>query len=141
MHLFLIHESDFNTFAHLHPVRRDSFSFENVVPPLRAGSYLLYAELTHENGVNDTLAGNVVLPAPQGRAPQLAGGTNKEVLCQSAIGSGTNSSQPFALDMDDSWHQSPSAPPFASKTSRLMNGYNMTWLNKGPIIQDRELSL
>src|SRR5437899_2606975 len=52
MHLFLIQGPDLNTFAHLHPVRRDRGRFESVLPPLPPGAYELYAEITHENGLN-----------------------------------------------------------------------------------------
>ena len=44
MHLFLIREPGANTFAHLHPVRRNSRTFETLLPALPAGNYRLYAE-------------------------------------------------------------------------------------------------
>jgi len=143
MHLFLIHAPDLNAFAHLHPVRRDAASFENVLPPLPGGPYLVYAEVTHENGINETLIANLNLQSSTGRAPQRTGGTNmlNEILCQSAILLGTNSPQPFALDMDDSWHGSPSSGETTSLTSRLMNGYTMTFANRDRLIENRELSL
>ena len=142
MHLFLIHGPDFNTFAHLHPVRRNSSSFQNVLPALIAGSYQLYAEVTHENGANETLTATVSLARPTGRPLQISG-TNmlNEVFCQSTILSATNSPQPFALDIDDSWHVSPASPTRGSKISGLMNGYTMKFLSEGRLIENRELSL
>src|SRR5205085_1190758 len=106
MHLFLIHEPDLNTFAHLHPVRRDGRTFESVLPPLPAGNYFLYAEITHENGLNQTLTTNLMLSTATGGAPQSRTPTNmlNDVYCQSGVAPIGNSSQPFALDADDSWH-------------------------------------
>jgi hypothetical protein len=69
MHLFLVREPDCAAFAHLHPVRRDNRTFENVLPPLPAGSYQLYAEVTHENGLSETLIARLDVPAPSG--PEL----------------------------------------------------------------------
>src|SRR5207248_10616524 len=105
-HLFLIQQPDLKTFALLHPVRRDSRNFEGVLPPLPAGTYELYAEITYENGLNQTLVTNLLLAGVAGRAPQFTRGTNmlNEVFCQSGIAQPGNASQPSALDADDSWH-------------------------------------
>src|SRR5258706_4739704 len=127
MHFFLMHEPDFNAFPHLHRVRRDRRTLENVLPPLPPGAYQLYAEITHENGLSQTLISKVLLPAPSGRAPQLLPSSNmlNEVFCQSVFAPMTNASQPFALDADDSWHTG-AAPPSRSdsptQTSPLMGG-------------------
>ncbi len=145
MHLFLLRAPDFNAFAHLHPVRRDARTFENVLPPLPAGDYQLYAEITHENGLNQTLIARVALPEPAGRAPQMALTSNMlDVICQSPLLGATNGAQPFALDADDSWHTSMSATsPTAArgKTSRLMGGLNMVFQNAEGLVENRETSL
>src|SRR6185295_1970423 len=70
MHLFLLREPKFDTFAHLHPLRRDARNFENVLPPLPAGTYRLYAELTYEDGLNETMTTTFSLPGGAGLAPQ-----------------------------------------------------------------------
>lgn len=146
MHLFLLREPDFSVFAHLHPVRRDPLTFENVLPPLPAGAYRLYAEITHENGLNQTLTAALALLDTGGRAPQLMIGSNmlNEVFCQSALPPAGNASQPFALDADDSWHTSP-APPASSAArtlvSPLMSGNTMVFQNAGDLIENRESSL
>jgi len=54
-------------FSH-HPVRRDFQNFENVLPPLPGGDYQLYAEVTHENGLSQTLVAKVSLPESAGGA-------------------------------------------------------------------------
>jgi hypothetical protein len=145
MHLFLLRGPDFNAFAHLHPVRRDTQNFENVLPPLPAGDYRLYAEVTHESGLSQTLTANISLPTPAGFAPQQMGGTNmtNEVFCQSVAAPVDNSPQPFALDADDSWHAGPAPATQASRAqfSRLMGGGSMVFQNAGELIENRETSL
>lgn len=146
MHLFLLREPDFNAFAHLHPVRRDARTFENVLPPLPAGSYRLYAEITHENGSSQTLTANLSLPASVGRAAQFMGRSNmlNEVFCLPVVAPAGNAPQPFALDADDSWHTSPAPnvrPASGSQTSAMMGGYNMVFQNTTDLIENRETSL
>ncbi len=146
MHLFLLREPDFTAFAHLHPVRRDPFTFENVLPPLPAGSYRLYAEITHENGLSQTLTTSVVLPAPRGATPAPMSTWNmaNEVWCQSPIIPTGNAAQPFTLDADDSWHGSPPpapAPDTRTQVSPLMGGGKMIFENAGGLVENRETSL
>lgn len=64
MHLFLVKEADAGTFAHLHPVSADSAAFESPLPPLPAGRYRVFADVTHESGFARTLVASVELPAP-----------------------------------------------------------------------------
>jgi hypothetical protein len=143
MHLFLLREPNFNVFAHLHPVRRDARTFENVLPPLPAGTYWLYAEITHENGLSQTLIAKVPLPVPAGRPPQLMGASNmlNEVWCLPVVAPPGNAPQPLALDADDSWHASPASPTLHTRTSPLMGGYTMVFQNTGDMAENRESSL
>ena len=143
MHLFLVRAPDFNAFAHLHPVRRDARTFENLLPPLPAGDYRLYAEVTHENGLNETLTAALTLPEPSGRAPQMLLASNmNDVICQSPLVIATNAAQPFALDMDDSWHTgAASSPGGNARESRLMGGLKMIFQNADNLIENRETSL
>jgi hypothetical protein len=62
MHLFVIRSDDAGAFAHLHPVSLDSSSFESPLPPLPAGHYRLFADVTHESGFARTLVAEVDLP-------------------------------------------------------------------------------
>ncbi len=146
MHLFLLREPDFTAFAHLHPVRRDRRTFEGVLPPLPAGTYRLYAEITHENGLSETLTASLALPAPLGAAPRPMAGWSMlgEVWCQSPIVPQGNSAQPFALDFDDSWHGSPAPaaiPGTRTQIGPLMGGAKMIFENAGDLIENRETSL
>jgi hypothetical protein len=146
MHLFLLGGPGLSSFAHLHPVRRDAGMFENVLPPLDAGEYQLYAEVTHENGASPTLTARVTLPPPAGRALQRAMGSNSlgEVYCLSVSVPAGNAPTPFALDADDSWHVGTTtavAPSGRQSVAALMGGYRMEWLNAVPLVENRETSL
>ena len=145
MHLFLVREPKFNAFAHLHPVRRDAENFENVLPSLPGGDYQLYAEVTHENGLSQTLVARLSLPEVVGAAPQLQGGSNmlNDVFCQSVVVPVGNAPQPFALDADDSWHSGTATLPPAArvKSSRLMGGGSMVFETAGELVENRETSL
>ncbi len=139
MHLFLIHEQGAGAFAHLHPVRRSSTDFEGVLPPLPGGKYHLYAEVTHENGTDETLISNVTLPEPTGSAKQAGWTMKNDAWCMSPIAPSGNSAQPNALDFDDSWHVS--AAPADARTSALMGGYRMVLQTPGALTADRDAAL
>src|SRR5579883_112724 len=62
MHLFLVREPGLNCFAHLHPVKLDRASFDVALPKLPAGLYRLYADITYETGLSDTLTCRVTIP-------------------------------------------------------------------------------
>ena len=61
MHLFLIKSDDMGSFAHLHPMKVEGNRFEAPVPPVSAGDYSIYAEVTHESGLARTLVSNVTI--------------------------------------------------------------------------------
>jgi hypothetical protein len=146
MHLFLLRAPDFNVFAHLHPVRRDALNFQNVLPALPAGQYALYGEITHENGLSQTLVTNVTLPEPLSPAPQMLLTSNmlNEVFCQSPLTATANGTQPFALDADDSWHLNANAtrsPRFDRRESPLMGGLKMVFQNQDELVENRQTLL
>lgn len=144
MHLFLVREPAFDSFAHLHPARRDARSFEAVLPPLPEGGYRLYAELTYESGATQTLVGRVELPAPLGPPPQGQGSVVDGVWCLSPSSTSARSAQPGAFDSDDSWHVGAGVPGSTAKirpASRLMGGSQMLFETAEPLVVDRETSL
>lgn len=63
MHLFLIREPELDALAHLHPMRNGPHTFVVAPPPLPAGRYRLYADVTNESGFAATLTTTVELPA------------------------------------------------------------------------------
>src|SRR5207244_1519677 len=115
-------------------------TFENVLPPLPAGAYKLYAEVTHENGLSQTLTADLPLSAPFGRrTPELMAAANmlNEVICQSFIVPLTNALQPSALDADDSWHINPAVQPASvAAGSPLMGGGRMVFQQAGELVEN-----
>ncbi|HKQ38683.1 MAG TPA: hypothetical protein VJ063_11440 [Verrucomicrobiae bacterium] len=135
MHLFLVRLPRLDAFAHLHPVRRGATNFEAVLPPLPAGDYFLYADITHEDGLTQTLVDSLRLPAPVGAPRQLM--RTNEVFCLSVVPA--NTAGPFALDADDSWHIGQSSAQ--SNKAVLMGGNTMVLETPETLIANRETSL
>ena len=66
MHLFLVSTSGAQTMAHLHPVQTDSLVFTTEVPWIPAGQYLLFGDITLENGLSLTVTNRIDVPAAPG---------------------------------------------------------------------------
>ncbi|HEX9736948.1 MAG TPA: hypothetical protein VGG06_33700 [Thermoanaerobaculia bacterium] len=115
MHAFLLREPELDAFAHVHPVRQGS-RFEIGVPPLPAGSYRVYADITMASGLSQTLTAVVALPDP----PE-------------AWAEDSTTAPRLARDPDDSWHLSePAESPGQisdNSTSPLAEDYRMVWEN------------
>jgi len=148
MHLFLVRDGDAGVFAHLHPVRRDERTFEAVLPPLPAGNYCLYGEVTRANGSTQTLTARVAIPAPLGLGAALTSWNGPLGVSELLCGPGgiflANAPQPASLDLDDSWYVAPDSAPGGQvhgTECTLFNGDRMTFQNTGPLIVDRETSL
>lgn len=142
VHLFLVQEPAGGVFAHLHPVRRGSRRFENVLPPLPAGTYQLYAEVTRATGLSETWIARLALPPPAGPPlpPQADARTVNELWCRPAAAPSGNSAQPVELDADDSWlEQENAATP--AQGAALQSGDRLLWLTPGPLITNRETTL
>ena len=155
MHLFLLRETVLDVFAHLHPLRQDGQTFLLELPPLAAGDYQLYGELTFENGLNQTVISKVTLPTPLGQPmlPPLAS-TNAagDIICGTASVL-TNEPGKISRDMDDSWHaEQPRAMGTASAQreaarhkgavfARLMGGYSLVFENAEAVETGRDKEL
>src|SRR4029453_11670996 len=57
MHMFLVRVPAMDAFPPTHPRRPGRPAFGVAGPPLPAGSYRLYADVTHESGFAHTLTG------------------------------------------------------------------------------------
>ncbi len=101
MHLFMIREPQLDALAHLHPVRSGPRSFDVAVPPLPAGRYRLYADITSETGFAATLTATADVGLGGDDAPAAA---------------------VPARDPDDSWHVSAPAEPGASEPHLVLVG-------------------
>jgi hypothetical protein len=113
MHMFLVRD-DLGAFAHLHPVRFDSSTFRQPLPPLPPGEYRLYADVVHESGFTQTLVDRVTITEP------LAGARG--------------------LDPDDSWLTI--VPRADGDGVPLADGSRMEWDGvAAPLVAGRELDL
>lgn len=126
VHLFLIREGSRDTFAHVHPLRKSSRTFELVVPPLPEGRYTIFCDLTFEGGMSSTATTSVELPA-----------------ISDAI-DGSAAILPKA-DPDDSWTSyAVDAVPGADSPApvfRLPDGMTVTWKTQKPLRIRRDASL
>ena len=147
MHLFLVRDGKPGAFAHLHPIARNQEEFEVPLPPLPAGRYHIYADVTHEDGFSETLAATTELPNPSLRMKGLWLSRSGEAICSTEVAQRLASSLPFPPDLDDSWHlDSTTAGPSNIPTSRnqeieVGGGYRMVWEQAGPFTRDHDTSL
>ncbi|HWF18627.1 MAG TPA: hypothetical protein VG754_05140 [Verrucomicrobiae bacterium] len=121
VHLFLIRQDARDAFAHLHPIRKGNAAFEVALPPLPAGRYDIFCDLTLENSGLSTTATNVVeLPPP----------VAENVSFQRI--------KILDADPDDSWAASPNAtlPPMGTATNAVFqfaDGGRVVWKAHGPL--------
>jgi hypothetical protein len=81
LHLFLMRGTTPEVLVHLHPVAVEAAVFECQLPPIPAGSYRVFADLTRESGLAETV-------------------TNRVEVSASTVGTAWRKTDP-----DDSWWQ------------------------------------
>ena len=121
MHVFMVREPQLDVLAHVHPVRRNHRRFEVALPPVPAGEYRLYADVTHETGFSQTLTAVVHVPDVPA-APS------------------TNAS-PLLPDPDDSWFAGVPAPTAEGGRFGLSDGRVAEWRKDEPLVAGRAASL
>lgn len=62
MHVFLIRTPGLDAFAHIHPERKDSITFDGLLPKLPAGKYLMYADIVTYSGFSETIVDTLKIP-------------------------------------------------------------------------------
>jgi hypothetical protein len=125
MHVFLVREGSHDAFAHLHPIRKERYIFEVVVPPLPEGRYLIFCDLTFEGGESSTATTSILLPLVR-----VAGEPATSVL---------------ERDPDDSWAiQAGEIVPAAASVApvyHLPSGEQVVWKSQKPLRVKQDASL
>ncbi|MCF2506753.1 hypothetical protein L0663_25405 [Dyadobacter sp. CY107] len=62
MHTFLVRTPGLDAFAHIHPERKDSTTFEAFLPKLPAGKYLVYSDIVQRSGFAETIVDTIHIP-------------------------------------------------------------------------------
>ena len=69
MHLFVLRVPEMDHLWHLHPEQLPGGVFEQVLPPMPAGHYQLFADIVYESGFPDTMVAEIDAPAISGKLP------------------------------------------------------------------------
>ena len=122
MHLFLTRVPDLDAIAHLHPVARDSTSFESRLPAIPEGRYRAFADIVQESGFAHTMTAELDLDGrvapPRGSKPDSRS------------------------DPDDSWFVGAAAADSSAPRFRNDDGAVVTWdRGPGPLVEGRERPL
>ena len=135
MHTFMVRLPSMDAFAHLHPTRRDSLTFETRLPNLPGGRYLLYTDVVYRSGYAETLTDTVDIPAlsPARQTSQIVDPDDSYLLTLPMGGKPQNTGT-LALDSD----MAPCGKPGAS--TRLADGSTMIWTDKpSPVLDAGQL--
>lgn len=123
MHFFLVREGSRDAFAHLHPIRKKNDTFEVALPPLPAGRYDIFCDLTFEGGTSSTATNSILLPPVPTGAPD------------------TNA---FERDPDDSWANAPTAANSTTNSAtiyRMPDGTQIIWQSHPPLRVNQDAGL
>ena len=123
MHMFVVRDDAMDAFAHIHPERLDDSRFAVAFPPLPQGTYRVYADIAHEDGLSHTLVASVEAGPPvENTAGEVSGPAPDpdDAWWIAASASGAAAA--------DTAMQAP-APPDSPGVSRLIDGSVMRWLN------------
>ncbi|PYJ61389.1 MAG: hypothetical protein DME24_06455 [Verrucomicrobia bacterium] len=152
MHLFLVRDGEPGAFAHLHPARRNETEFEAPLPPLPAGPYHVYADVTHEDGFAETLTATAEIPPASLAMKRLWLGDSAEPICSLEVAQKLATNLFLPPDADDSWQMDnaergdprpgnnyPHDP--VQHVVDAGGGYKMIWENPGPFMENHDISL
>jgi hypothetical protein len=93
MHMFLVKEGSMEVFAHLHPSRKDTLTFEAPLPNMPAGKYLIFADVLRYHSLQNTITDTVEISDP----PAHKGGAKNDALNSPSGGKGADSDDTFVV--------------------------------------------
>ena len=97
MHAFLLRTPGLDAFAHIHPERKDSTTFEALLPSLPPGKYLVYADIVRYSGFAETITDTIVIGEQPKRIAEIETTTNEDTY---VITDPINAPGNVALDSD-----------------------------------------
>ena len=128
MHTFLVRTPGLDAFAHIHPNRRDTLTYEATLPPLPGGRYLLYADIVYRNGFSETMTDTVDVPSlkisAEAATTAKPSDPDDSWLLVEPVGKKDNAARTPLLDDDMVVCGKPSA------SSKLADGSTMIWMDK-----------
>ena len=63
-HIYIFDKEKSKYMAHIHPMLVDDYEFESCLPPMVAGEYLVYADITHEDGYSHSISSTFYIDSP-----------------------------------------------------------------------------
>ena len=136
MHTFLVRLPGLDAFAHLHPNRRDTLTYEAALPPLPAGRYLLYSDIVFRSGFTETMTDTVTIAGkPDQSKPAYAiSDRDDSWLVTEPMGVKAGAENVPHLDNDMVVCGKPGA------SMKLSDGSTMLWMDKpGAVLESGKL--
>ncbi len=138
MHLFLIRQPGGETFAHLHPLRHqedDEDVFTSELPALPPGDYQLFADVTHESGLTQTLTNIVRIDAADGANGGRAFADPDDSLDRAAP------QPPSDIQLPGGFRLSPAFSPSFRANEETTLRFNITTTNGQPAVLEPYLGM
>ncbi|MDB5241056.1 MAG: hypothetical protein JWP57_1681, partial [Spirosoma sp.] len=124
MHTFLVRLPGLDAFAHLHPNRRDTLTYNAALPPLPAGRYLLYSDIVFRSGFAETMTDTVVISGQSDSAHYGSSDGDDSWLATVPMGIKAGAENVPHLDNDMVVCGKPGA------SMKLADGSSMLWMDK-----------
>ena len=136
VHMFVIRD-DLHAFAHIHPLTEDTVTFTAGLPPLPAGRYRVFADITHESGYTQTLPaaveipGNVATTVDKGTAGDRMGSIGDESWLVAQPQPQNDNTDTLRLPYTMTWER-PTAEPIVAGTPASLR-FRVSRVDGGPV--------